>query len=266
MAPTPGPRLTIGQAASYAGVTTRAVRHYHQLGLLAEPPRDRSGYRRYSARDVIDLIRIRALANAGVPLSRVGELLTADRDELAAAVAEIDQQLQAEIRRLEDHRAAVAQLATIDGLALPAEVVDYLDHLRDARLQRADGRDRTRRLADRQRPAPRRGRGVDRGEARVVRRSAVRRRLPRHSRPPSTGTPTTHDSRTSPTSSSPCSPEPSPSRAARPRSEIDDTTVAMLDAESIGLSPAWRRLGELLEERGWSGWTNVEPQMNAPTV
>ena len=30
--------LTIGQLASYAGVTVRAVRHYHQIGLLPEQP------------------------------------------------------------------------------------------------------------------------------------------------------------------------------------------------------------------------------------
>ena len=34
--------LTIGQLASYAGVTVRTVRHYHQIGLLAEPERDHS--------------------------------------------------------------------------------------------------------------------------------------------------------------------------------------------------------------------------------
>lgn len=38
--------ITIGQLAAYAGVTIKAVRHYHQRGLLAEPPRDASGYRR----------------------------------------------------------------------------------------------------------------------------------------------------------------------------------------------------------------------------
>ncbi len=38
--------LTIGQLAAYAGVTVRAVRHYHQVGLLPEPERDASGYRR----------------------------------------------------------------------------------------------------------------------------------------------------------------------------------------------------------------------------
>ena len=61
--------LTISQLAAYAGVTTRAVRHYHQIGLLPEPERDASGYRRYGATAVVSLIKIRTLANAGVPLS-----------------------------------------------------------------------------------------------------------------------------------------------------------------------------------------------------
>jgi DNA-binding transcriptional MerR regulator len=34
------PTLKIGQLADYVGVTIRAIRHYHQRGLLAEPPRD----------------------------------------------------------------------------------------------------------------------------------------------------------------------------------------------------------------------------------
>jgi hypothetical protein len=34
--------LTIGQLAAYAGVTVRAVRRYHQTGLLPEPERDAS--------------------------------------------------------------------------------------------------------------------------------------------------------------------------------------------------------------------------------
>ena len=41
--------ITIGQLASYAGVTVKAVRVYHARGLLPEPPRDASGYRRYTA-------------------------------------------------------------------------------------------------------------------------------------------------------------------------------------------------------------------------
>jgi DNA-binding transcriptional MerR regulator len=123
--------LTIGQLAAYAGVTTRTVRHYHQIGLLPEPERDHSGYRTYAASDVVRLIRIRTLAEAGVPLARVEELLAADEDGFAEAVAEIDRRLRAEIRELQQHRRRIAQLAAGDSLALPPTVTAYLDRMRE---------------------------------------------------------------------------------------------------------------------------------------
>lgn len=126
--------LTIGQLASYAGVTTRAVRHYHATGLLPEPERDHSGYRRYDAHAVVELIRIRTLAEAGVPLSRVKQLLAADPGEFHAAVAEIDRRLRAEIRERQRHRERIARLAAGDNLALPAEAVAYLARLRELGL------------------------------------------------------------------------------------------------------------------------------------
>ena len=123
--------LTIGQLAAYAGVTVRAVRHYHQIGLLPEPERDASGYRRYSARAVVSLIKIRTLANAGVPLSRIGQMLEADAPAFAEAVQRIDTQLRDEIERLETSRKQIAQLAAGDSLTLPPEVTSYLDRLRE---------------------------------------------------------------------------------------------------------------------------------------
>ena len=123
--------LTIGQLAAYAGVTVRAVRHYHQIGLLPEPERDPSGYRRYGARAVVSLIKIRTLANAGVPLSAIGEMLEADAPAFADAVQRIDGQLRDEIERLETSRKQIAQLAAGDSLALPPEVTSYLDRLRE---------------------------------------------------------------------------------------------------------------------------------------
>jgi DNA-binding transcriptional MerR regulator len=122
--------LTIGQLAAYAGVTTRAVRHYHQIGLLPEPERDHSGYRTYAAPDVVRLIRVRTLADAGVPLARVEELLAADDDGFTAAVAEIDRRLRAEIRDLQEHRRRIARLAAGDSLALPPTVTAYLGRMR----------------------------------------------------------------------------------------------------------------------------------------
>jgi DNA-binding transcriptional MerR regulator len=125
------PMLTISQLASYAGVTVRAVRHYHARGLLPEPGRDHSGYRRYDAAAVVDLIRIRTLADAGVPLSRVRELLAAGDEEFAAAVEDIDRRLRAEIRERQRHRERIAQLAAGDSLALPPEAVAYLDRMHE---------------------------------------------------------------------------------------------------------------------------------------
>src|SRR4249919_1007860 len=122
--------LTISQLASYAGVTVRAVRHYHAKGLLPEPERDYSGYRRYDAKAVVELIKIRTLAEAGVPLAGVQELLGADQEEFEAAVAEIDRRLRREIRERQEHRRQIAKLAAGDSLSLPDEVVDYLDELR----------------------------------------------------------------------------------------------------------------------------------------
>jgi DNA-binding transcriptional MerR regulator len=107
--------LTIGQLAEYAGVTIKAVRHYHARGLLEEPPRDSSGYRRYSAEHAILLIKIKTLAEAGVPLARIKELLAADSDRFAAALAEIDRKLQERADELLRTRERIAHSAPATG-------------------------------------------------------------------------------------------------------------------------------------------------------
>ena len=123
--------ITIGQLANYAGVTIKAVRHYHRRGLLAEPPRDSSGYRRYSAQHAIDLVKIKTLAEAGVPLARIKEVLAADPDRFAAAIAEIDRKLQERAEELLRSRERIARLSAGDRLFVAAAVADYLDDLHE---------------------------------------------------------------------------------------------------------------------------------------
>jgi len=122
--------LTISQLAAYAGVTVRAVRHYHHIGLLPEPERNHSGYRTYDAAAVVRLIRINTLAGAGVPLARVQELLDASPDAFADGIQQLDQDLRAKIRHLQASRQRLAELATGRDPALPPSVVGYLDRLR----------------------------------------------------------------------------------------------------------------------------------------
>jgi DNA-binding transcriptional MerR regulator len=130
--PAPAGMLTIGQLAGYAGVTARAIRHYHQRGLLAEPARDSSGYRRYGAQAVLDLIRIKILAEAGVPLARINELLSASPGQLAESAAEISADLQRQIRELQRRRRRIADLADGERMFLPAGLAGFLDELRAA--------------------------------------------------------------------------------------------------------------------------------------
>jgi DNA-binding transcriptional MerR regulator len=121
--------ITIGQLAGYAGVTVKAVRHYHQRGLLDEPSRDSSGYRRYTAEHAIKLIKIATLAKAGVPLDRIKELLAADPDRFAAALVEIDANLKERAEQLVRTRERIARLRSGDRLFVHEEVADYLDQL-----------------------------------------------------------------------------------------------------------------------------------------
>ena len=123
--------ITIGRLAAYAGVTIKAVRHYHRRGLLEEPPRDSSGYRRYTAEHAIDLVKIKTLAEAGVPLARIKELLAADPERFAAAITEIDHNLQERAKELRRTRERIARLGAGDRLFASAEVAGYLDRLHE---------------------------------------------------------------------------------------------------------------------------------------
>jgi DNA-binding transcriptional MerR regulator len=248
--------LTISRLATYAGVTVRAVRHYHQIGLLPEPERTRSGYRIYDAAAVVRLIRIRTLADAGVPLARVQELLDAGPEEFARFVQEIDKELRAEIRRLQGNRQRIARLAAGEHLALPHSVVGYLDRLRSL--------------------------GIDERYIEMERDGwiMVAAQVPQHIDAVIAKKHTDLD-------------DPDMVKLYRLLSEaldwqadepriveiadvmerliiraveagevgtdgFDDSFVDLLDATAIDSSPLAERLLEILEERGWRGWTRIE--------
>jgi DNA-binding transcriptional MerR regulator len=122
--------LTIGQLARHAGVSTKAIRVYHAKGLLPEPERDASGYRRYDAQAIIGLARIVTLAQAGVPLARIPDVLDADAGQATEQIDRIDAELATHIRRLTERRARLRQLDQPDQLCLPPEAVQYMARLR----------------------------------------------------------------------------------------------------------------------------------------
>ena len=257
--------LTIGQLAAHAGATVRAVRHYHAKGLLPEPERDASGYRRYDAKAVVDLIKIRTLADAGVPLSRVKELLVADEEQFAAAVAKIDKRLRAEIREQQGRRERINRLAAGDNLALPPDAVAYLDRMRELGLPEP--------MIEGERDAwiliaahsPERmsewiaDKRVQIEDPQVV---ELYQRLfemidwdPDDPRLPELA-----DWLAATISRST---EEYDDRVDDPDDELAAGVVELVDSIFVDSVPAARRLLELLEERGWSGWTQLEPTSDA---
>lgn len=254
-----GRMLTISQLARYAGVTVRAVRHYHAKGLLPEPERDHSGYRCYGAADVVALIRIRILAEAGVPLSRVQQLLAAEDGEFAAAVADIDRRLRVEIRDRRRSRERIAQLAAGDSLALPPEAVAYLDRLRELGIsQRAIEIERdawilvAARLPDQmtQLMALKRAQ-IDNPAVVAMYRDLVQAadwaaddpRLPALA----DQLVALFEDTTS-----------WDGAGSQDDFDIDDELVELLDSIFVDSVPAAPALLRLLEQRGWTGWTRLE--------
>lgn len=123
--------VTIGQAAAFVGITVKTVRHYHKLGLVAEPARDASGYRRYDADDLLRLVQVRALAAAGVPLAEIAPLLDADDVAFAATIADVERQLTAQIEELIARRDTLHRLTDGDRALLPERAVALLERMPD---------------------------------------------------------------------------------------------------------------------------------------
>ncbi|MDP9843823.1 MerR family transcriptional regulator [Streptosporangium lutulentum] len=108
--------MRIGELAALVGVSTRTVRHYHHLDLLPEPVRLANGYREYRLRDAVALARVRRLAELGLSLDEIRDVLADDRGrELREVLVELDADLarQQEAISLSRDRLA-ALLAEVD--------------------------------------------------------------------------------------------------------------------------------------------------------
>jgi DNA-binding transcriptional MerR regulator len=257
--------LTIGQIAAYAGVTVRAVRHYHQIGLLPEPERDASGYRRYGATAAVSLIKIRTLANAGVPLSQIRQMLGAGASTFAEAIQRIDSHLREEIERLETSRKQIAQLAAGDGLALPPEVVSYLDRLREIgaseRMVEAE-RDGWILVAARwpdhiREIMPAKLAQLD--DPQLVRLYRVLSEIFGSDAGDDTRLEEAADIMADLAEQAYASGEIDLGEVA-----YDDLQFDLLDALAVESDPRAERLQDLMRERGWSGWTRMERLAEPP--
>ncbi|MEU0894877.1 MerR family transcriptional regulator [Streptomyces massasporeus] len=113
--------MRIGELAAVVGVTTRAVRHYHHLGLLPEPERRANGYREYELRHAVVLARIRRLTELGLGLAEVRDVLADDAGkDLVEVLTELDEDLARQEAALRERRARLRTLLDAEG-GMPAE-------------------------------------------------------------------------------------------------------------------------------------------------
>lgn len=111
-------RLRVGEVAKLLGVTPKTVRHYEKIGLLREPERSGSGYRLYSAEDLLRLHRIRRLQSLGLSLRQVGSVLGGE-DEAAVLRNVLEvlwTQVNGQIGRLEERRDQIEGMLARDDL------------------------------------------------------------------------------------------------------------------------------------------------------
>ncbi|MFE0031069.1 MerR family transcriptional regulator [[Kitasatospora] papulosa] len=144
---TPPRQVKIGDAAAFAGITPRAIRHYHQIGLLPEPERGGDGRRRYGYDDMIRLLWIRRMADAGISLddmraafSEAGDEALDHAPDIESVLSRLEETLAAQEAAIKRRRAAVQRLQAVGSpLGLLSELVtDRLSHLPPGALRPSD--------------------------------------------------------------------------------------------------------------------------------
>ncbi|WP_309069215.1 MerR family transcriptional regulator [Microbacterium sp.] len=121
---------SIQQIAKLAGTTSRALRHYGDIGLLPPSRTGANGYRYYDERALVRLQRILLLRDLGLGLTQISAVLARETDERRALEAHLEW-LRGERERIGRQIAAVT--GTIRGLEEQEELMaekmfDGFDH------------------------------------------------------------------------------------------------------------------------------------------
>ncbi|WP_422391931.1 MerR family transcriptional regulator [Arthrobacter sp. N1] len=120
--PAPPRQVLIGDAAAFVGITPRAIRHYHQVGLLPERERGGDGRRRYGYEEIIRLLWIRRVADAGIALDDIRDAFDGapsdtdggdGEDEMAGVLTRLEDTLAAQEAELQRKRASVQRMQTL---------------------------------------------------------------------------------------------------------------------------------------------------------
>ena len=102
--------LKIGELAKRSGLTIRALRHYHAIGLLTPSCRSDGGYRLYDRDDVAKLYRIQALRRLDLPLAEIAGMLAGGGPNLPQLIGQQIDALQRQISHASELHHQLLQL------------------------------------------------------------------------------------------------------------------------------------------------------------
>lgn len=124
----PDMKFSSKHVSDLVGMSRRTLRHYHNIGLLEEPPRDTNGYRNYTADHVLQLIRIKRLTGIGLSLDQVAQVLQSPGSEQANKLLDdLDKALADQISAMRAQRRVIASIRKNNA---PIDVLpEYAQHI-----------------------------------------------------------------------------------------------------------------------------------------
>lgn len=121
---------SIQEVARLTGTTSRTLRHYDAVGLLAPSRTSHAGARFYDEAGLLAFQRILLLRDLGLGLTAIADALGSEGDEVRALEGHLVR-LEAERRRITDQigsvRATIATLTTKEAL-VPSRMFAGFDH------------------------------------------------------------------------------------------------------------------------------------------
>lgn len=101
--------MKIGEISRITGIPVETVRYYEKIGLLPEPAREASGYRRYQQHHVERLLFVKRCRNLDMAQDEIRELVRL-AEQPGADCGEVDALLAQHLRHVRDRRQELAQL------------------------------------------------------------------------------------------------------------------------------------------------------------
>jgi DNA-binding transcriptional MerR regulator len=121
---------SIQQIAKLAGTTSRTLRHYGDIGLLAPSSIGHNGYRHYDEQALVRLQRILMLRELGLPLPQIAEVLDRPPTQEHALTAHLDWLRQEQDRLTRQIASVEHTIETLRGgeQLMAEDMFDGFDH------------------------------------------------------------------------------------------------------------------------------------------